>query len=418
MSLPTDHQRPPVQSFKGAANFFKLSSHLSDRLRVLSNQQGVTLFMTLLAAFQAQLYRYTSQEDICIGSPIANRNKGDIEGLIGFFVNTLALRTDLSGNPSFLELLGRVREICVEAYANAELPFERLVAELHPERNLSHTPLFQVTFAFQEDTKKNLVLPDLTLKWLQNHNGTAKFDLTLYVVDSKPELWGWWEYNTDLFDAKTIERMVRHFTNLLEGIVAQPKNRLSELSLLTESERQTLLVNWNDTTADYPRDKCIHELFEAQVEKAPDGIAVVFEEQQLTYCELNAKANQLAHHLRLLGVKPEVLVGICVERSLEMVIGLLAILKAGGAYIPLDPNYPQERINFILEDTQASVLLTQASLLEAIGQHKAQVICLDNDYGAIPQQSWKNLPSLATTDNLAYTIYTSEIGRASCRERV
>ncbi len=407
LSLPTDHQRPPVQSFKGAAKFFKLSSHLSDRLRALSNQQGVTLFITLLAAFQAQLYRYTSQEDICIGSPIANRNHADIEELIGFFVNTLALRTDLSGNPSFLELLSRVREVCVGAYAHADLPFEQLVAELHPERNLSHTPLFQVTFALQEDTKKDLILPDLTLKWLENHNETAKFDLTLYVVDSKPELRGWWEYNTDLFDATTIERMVGHFTNLLEGIVAHPEKRLSELPLLSASEHLNLLVNWNNTTTNYPQDKCIHELFEAQVERTPSVIAVVFEEQQLTYRELNAKANQLAHHLCSLGVKPEVRVGICVERSLDMLIGLLAILKAGGAYVPLDPIYPQERIAFILEETQAAVLLTQAKLRETIPQHQAQVVCLDSDWHLIAQQSQENLYSLATTDDIAYTIYTS-----------
>ncbi|AVH69209.1 non-ribosomal peptide synthetase [Nostoc sp. 'Lobaria pulmonaria (5183) cyanobiont'] len=407
LSLPIDRQRPPVQSFKGAARFFKLSSHLSDMVRSLSRQQGVTLFMTLLAVFQAQLYCYTSQEDICIGSPVANRNHTGIEGLIGFFVNTLVFRTDLSGNPSFLELLGRVREVCIGAYTHADLPFERLVEELHPERNLSHTPLFQVTFALQEDTKKDLVLPNLTLKWLHNNSETAKFDLTLYVVDSKPELWGWWEYNTDLFDAGTIERMVGHFTNLLEGIVTQPENRLSELPLLTEPERQTLLVDWNDTTTDFPQDKCIHELFEAQVARTPDAVAVVFEDQQLSYRELNQRANQLAHYLQKQGVKPEVLVGICVERSLDIVIGLLAILKAGGAYIPLDPSYPQERLAFILENAQISVLLTQTSLVEAIPQQKSQVVCLDAHWYYIAQQSKENLFSEVTPDNLAYVIYTS-----------
>ncbi|MGB3656117.1 MAG: amino acid adenylation domain-containing protein [Rivularia sp. (in: cyanobacteria)] len=406
LSLPTDYQRPPVQSFQGAAREFELSPQLSERLRFLSKQQGATLFMTLLAAFQVLLYRYTSQEDICIGSPIANRNQSQIEGLIGFFVNTLALRTDLSGNPSFLELLDRVREVCIGAYQRAELPFERLVAELHPERNLSHTPLFQVTFALQSDTKTDLVLPDLTLKWLQNHSETAKFDLSLYVVDSQPQLRGWWEYNTDLFDATTVERMAGHLINLLEGIVAQPEKRLSELPLLTEAERQ-MLFDWNNTATNYPEDKCIHQLFEAQVEKMPNAVAVVFENQQLTYRQLNNKANQLARYLRFLGVKPEVLVGICVERSLDMLIGLLAILKAGAAYVPLDPVYPQERIAFILEETQAAVLLTQASLLETIPQHQARVVCLDSDWHLIAQQSQENLCSLATTDDLAYTIYTS-----------
>ncbi|WP_413198526.1 amino acid adenylation domain-containing protein [Nostoc piscinale] len=407
LSLPTDRPRPPVQSFNGTTRNFQLSSELSQGLRSLSKQQGVTLFMTLLAAFQAQLYRYTSQEDICLGSPIANRNHADIEGLIGFFVNTLVLRTDISGNPSFRELLKRVRDVCVGAYAHADVPFEQLVGELQPERNLSHTPLFQVTFAFQEDTKKDLVLPDLTLQWLQNHNGTAKFDLSLYVVDSQPEIWGWWEYNTDLFDAATIERMVGHFTNLLQDIITFPEKRLSELSLLTEIELQTLLVKWNQTTTNYDLDKCIHELFEQQVNKTPDAVAVEFANQQLTYQELNAKANQLADYLRSLGVKPEVLVGICVERSLDMIIGLLAILKAGGAYIPLDPNYPSERIAFILEDTQAPVLLTQTALLAVMPPHQAKVICLDTDWHHISQHSQKNLVTEITPENLAYIIYTS-----------
>ncbi|MHC0066354.1 amino acid adenylation domain-containing protein [Nostoc sp. UIC 10890] len=405
--MPTDRPRPPVQSFKGAIATFKLSSGLTQKLKSLSNRQGVTLFMTLLAAFQAQLYRYTNQQDICIGSPIANRNHADIEGLIGFFVNTLVLRTDLSGNPSFLELLKRVREVCVNAYAHADITFERLVEELHPERHLSQTPLFQVMFDWLEDSKKDLMLPDLTLKWLQNHSQTAKFDLTLSVVDANPELWGWWEYSTDLFDAATIDRMIGHFTNLLEAIVTHPEKRLLDLPLLTETERQTLLLDWNDTTINYPQDKCIQELFEAQVERTPDAVAVVFEEEQLTYRQLNVKANQLAHHLQTLGVKPEVLVGICVERSLDMIIGLLGILKAGGAYLPLDPSYPQERLAFILEDSQVAVLLTQASLMEVMPQHKAKVVCLDADWHLIAQQSQDNILRKLSADNLAYVIYTS-----------
>jgi amino acid adenylation domain-containing protein/non-ribosomal peptide synthase protein (TIGR01720 family) len=407
LELPADRPRPPIQSFSGSTSFFQLSPRLTDMLRSLSKQQGVTLFMTLLAAFQAQLYRYTSQEDICIGSPIANRNHPDIEGLIGFFVNTLVLRTDISGNPSFLELLNRVREVCVGAYAHADLPFERLVGELHSERNLSHTPLFQVMFTLQEDTKKDLVLPGLTLKWLQNYSKTAKFDLTLYVVDAKSELSGWWEYNTDLFDAATINRMTEHFTNLLEGIVSYPEKRLSDLPLLTESERQTLLVKWNDTATNYSHDKCIHELFEAQVEKTPDAVAVVFEEEQLTYRELNSKANQLGHYLQDLGVKPEVLVGICIERSLYMVIGLLAILKAGGAYIPLDPSYPKERLAYMLEDSQPSVLLTQQYLVESLPTHKAKVVCIDSDWRVIANKNTENPPCNITCDRLAYVIYTS-----------
>ncbi|MEH2072606.1 MAG: amino acid adenylation domain-containing protein [Nostoc sp.] len=408
LALPTDRQRPPIQSFQGATSPFKLSPRLTSMLKSLSNQQGVTLFMTLLAAFQAQLYRYTNQEDICVGSPIANRNHTNIEGLIGFFVNTLVLRTDLSRNPSFLELLGRVREVCVGAYAHTDIPFERVVAELHPERNLSHTPLFQVMFALQEDSKKDLVLPGLTLKWLDNHSQTAKFDLTLFVMDAKSELWGFWEYNTDLFDAATIERMNGHLINLLEAIVTDPQKRLSDLPLLTNAEQQTLLGKWNDTTTNYSEEKCIHELFEAQVERTPDALAVVFEEEQLTYRELNLRANQLAHHLQALGVKPEVLVGLCTERSIEMIIGLLAILKAGGAYVPIDPTYPQQRLALVLNNAQLTILLTQQNLLAKLPAHTAKVLCLDEIHwqgisSAIPQNPVNQTNPL----NIAYVIYTS-----------
>ncbi|MGF1980312.1 MAG: amino acid adenylation domain-containing protein [Nostoc sp. CmiSLP01] len=406
LALPTDRPRPPVQSFRGAVASFELSASLTDMLRDLSNAQGVTLFMTLLAAFQALLYRYTGQENICVGSPIANRNQGQIQGLIGFFVNTLVLRTHLAGNPSFLELLNRVRQVCVGAYAHADISFEQLVEELQPDRNLSHMPLFQVMFALQEDTQKQLTLPDLTLNLLPTHTQTARFDLTLHIVDAS-ELRGLLEYNTDLFDAETITRIVEHFRTLLEGIVANPQAKLSDLPILTTDELNQQLLEWNDTAVEYPQELCIHQLFEAQVKRTPDAIAVVFEDKQLTYRELNTKANQLGHYLRSLGVKPEVLVGICVERSLDMVIGLLAILKAGGAYIPLDPSYPQERIVCILENTQAPVLLTQVSFVETILQHKAQVICLDTEWQSIAQQSNENLFSELSTNNLAYVIYTS-----------
>ncbi|WP_407885538.1 non-ribosomal peptide synthetase, partial [Scytonema sp. NUACC26] len=326
---------------------------------------------------------------------------------IGFFVNTLVLRTKFAGNPSFEELLKRVREVALGAYAHQDLPFELLVEQLQPQRDLSHTAIFQVMFVLQNAPMSSLELPGLTLTPLESDSDTAKFDLTLNMTETVEGLIGNLEYNTDLFAENTISRMVGHLQTLLSGIVANPQQRLSELPLLTESERYQLLWKWNDTEVEYPKEQCIHELFEAQVEKTPDAVAVVFESEQLTYWELNAKANQLAHYLRSLGVKPEVLVGICVERSLNMVIGLLAILKAGSAYIPLDPSYPQERLAFILKDTQVSVLLTQTSLLEAIPQQKTQVICLDTDWQLIDQQSQENLFSLLITENLAYTIYTS-----------
>ncbi|KYC36596.1 non-ribosomal peptide synthetase [Scytonema hofmannii PCC 7110] len=407
LALPTDRPRPPVQSFRGAVASFTLSPRLTDMLRSLSSREGVTLFMTILAAFQILLYRYTGQEDICVGSPIANRNQVEIQDLIGLFVNTLVLRTDLSGNPSFLKLLSRVREMCVSAYANADIPFEQLVEELQPERNLSHMPLFQVMFALQENSQKDLTLPGLTLSWLPRHTQTAKFDLTLYLVDAEPELTGLLEYNTDLFAAETITRMVEHFRTLLEGIVADPQQRLSELPMLTATELHRQLVEWNDTSANYPANVCIHQLFEAQVERTSDSVAVVLEEEQLTYSELNARANQLAHYLRAIGVGPEVLVGICTERSLDMVIGLLGILKVGGAYVPLDPTYPQERLSFILEETKVPVLLTQQQLVEQLPEHKAQVVCWDTDWNIIAQQSQDNPVNISKADNLAYVIYTS-----------
>ncbi|WP_153061809.1 non-ribosomal peptide synthetase, partial [Gloeocapsopsis dulcis] len=407
LALPTDRPRPPIQSFQGAVASFELSVSLTDRLRDLSNAEGVTLFMTLLAAFQALLYRYTGQEDIVIGSPIANRNQSEIQGLIGFFVNTLVLRTDLAGNPSFLELLNRVREVCVGAYAHADLPFEQLVAELQPDRNLSHMPLFQVMFAWQEDTQKELTLPGLTLNWLPVHSQSAKFDLTLYMIDSEPKLSGWLEYNTTLFNAETVTQMAEHFCTLLEGIVVHRKAKLSDLPLLTADELHQQLVGWNQTSTNYPANLCIHELFEAQVQKTPDAVAVVFEDEQLTYCELNARANQLAHYLRSLGVKPEVLVGICVERSPAMVIGLLAILKAGGAYVPLDPAYPQERLAYMLSETQLSVVLTQQSLVEQLPAHQAHTVYLDTDWEQIAQESQTNPINTNTVNNLAYVIYTS-----------
>lgn len=406
LQLPTDRPRPAIQTFRGKKQPWQISKTLTEALKSLSQTEAVTLFMTLLAAFKTLLYRYTNQADILIGSPIANRNRKEIEDIIGFFVNTLVLRTDLSGNPSFKELLRRIREVTLDAYAHQDLPFEQLVEQLQPERNLSYTPLFQVMFVLQNAPMEVLKLPDLSLSLMEVEPETAMFDITVFLTETEQGLMGVFEYNSDLFDAATIERMQGHFQTLLEGIVANPDQHLSNLPILTATEQQQLLVNWNQTSADYSS-ICIHQLFEAQVEQTPNAIAVVFEDQQLTYQELNFRVNQLAHYLRSLGVEPEVLVGICVERSLDMLIGLLGILKAGGAYIPLDPSYPQERLAFILEDAQAPVLVTQASLLEAMPQHKAKVVCLDIGWQTIAQQSQENLACEVTPNNLAYVIYTS-----------
>ncbi|AVH63712.1 non-ribosomal peptide synthetase [Nostoc sp. 'Peltigera membranacea cyanobiont' N6] len=407
LPLPTDRPRPAVQTFNGAYQEFALSVELTQQLTKLSQQQGVTLFMTLLAAYNTLLYRYTGQIDILVGTPIANRDRTEIEGLIGFFVNTLVMRTDLSLNPTFNELLPRIREMALPAYAHQDLPFEMLVEALQPERDLSYTPLFQVMFVLNNAPKPEIELTGLTVSSLPIESAIAKFDLTLGMENTNNGLVGWWEYNTDLFSRSTIERMTGHFVTLLEAIVANPQERISQLPMLTASEQQELLVEWNDTSVDYPIDKCIHQLFEEQVERTPDAVAVVFENQQLTYHELNCRANQLAHYLRSLGVSADVLVGICVERSLEMVVGLLGILKAGGAYVPLDPEYPQERLSFMLADAQVSVLLTQQHLVEKLPEHQARVVHLDKDWVAIAKSSQENPIAQVQASNIAYVIYTS-----------
>ena len=407
LDLSTDHPRPVLQTFRGAHQSLMLPKTLTEGFKALGRQEGVTQFMTLLAVFKVLLYRYTSQDDLIVGTPIANRNRLEIEGLIGCFVNALVLRTDLSGNPSFRDLLRRVREVCLGAYGHQDLPFDRLVEELRLKRDLSRNPLFQVMFVLQNASMRAVELPGLTLSPVEGDSETAHFDLTLVVVDADQGLTASFVYNTDLFEGATIARMLGHFQILLEAMVADPEQRLSDFPLLTDAERQQLLVEWNDTKSDYPRDLCIHQLFEAQAERTPDAIAVVFEHEQLTYGELNRRANQLAHYLRALGVRPEDLVAICLERSLEMVIGLLGILKAGGAYVPLDPAYPKERLAFMLKDARVPVLLTQERLLAGLPECEARVICLDSGWEAIASESGENPINATTPENVAYVIYTS-----------
>ncbi len=414
LELPTDRPRPAVQTFRGATHSFILPVALTESLQALSRREGATLFMTLLAAFKTLLYRYTGRENIVVGIPIANRNRPEVEELIGFFVNTLVLRTDLAGEPTFRELLGRVREVTLGAFAHQDLPFEKLVEVLHPERDMSRNPLFQVMFAFQNTPMEPLILPGLAVSPVEIDSKTAQFDLTLFLEETGQGLKGMVEYNTDLFDATTIERMVKHYQVLLEGVVDNPEQRLWQLPLLTEAERRQILVTWNNTAVEYPHAarKCIHELFEAQVERTPDAVAVVFEDQHVTYRELNRRANQLAHYLQKRGVGPETLVGICVERSLEMVVGLYGILKAGGAYVPLDPTYPPERLIFMMADTQAPVLLTQKKPASVFTDQPhlnrpPRLICLDSDWENIARHTDQNSVSRVTGDNLVYVIYTS-----------
>lgn len=418
LQLPIDRPRPPKQTYRGAQQSISLPAALVESLNALSQQAGASLFMTLLAAFQTMLHRYTGQDDIVVGSPIANRNRPEIEGLIGCFTNTLVLRSDLAGNPTFRTLLARVRATVLDALAHQDLPFEKLVEELQPERDLSRTPLFQVMFVFNNTALTFTQLGGVRVEPVDFESTMVRFDLTLSIMELETGFKGQVAYNADLFDAATIERMVGHFQNLLAGIVDGPLGAdqpIALLPLLTTPERQQLLVEWNATQTDYPQDKCIHQLFEMQVASTPDAEALVFEDQRLTYQELNQRANQLAHYLQTLGVGRgvstgtgvEVPVGVCLERSVEMVIGLLGILKAGGAYVPLDPAYPPERVAFMLEDGQPLVLLTQEALLPTLPQSTAQVLCLDRDWSIFAQQPTTNPASAVTAHNLAYILYTS-----------
>lgn len=422
LNLPTDRPRPARQSYQGATQFLELPKSLSKALKTLAQQEGVTLFMTLLAAFQTLLYRYTQQEDISVGTPIANRNRSEIEPLIGFFVNSLVLRANLSENLTFRELLKQVREVTLGAYAHQDLPFEKLVEELHPERNLSIHPLFQVVFALQNAPMEALELPNLILSSMNIDLKTTRFDLEFHLwesTDSFRSLWGEkWEhtegirgivvYKTDLFDETTISRLIQHFKTLLEAIVIAPEMRISELPLLSLSEQNQLLVKWNNTVTDYPKSLCIHQLFEQQVQRCSQAIAVAYGNQEITYGKLNIYSNQLAYYLQKKGVGSGVLVGIYLQPSPEMIIAMLGILKAGGAYVPLDTSYPEQRLNFMMNDAQIAVLLTDTSVLKDENLFSSfNRVYLDQDWEFIEQESQDNLSCELESDQIAYVIYTS-----------
>lgn len=424
LQLPSDRPRPAVQTYRGATCPLQIAPELTQALEALSQRAGASLFMTLLAAFQTLLYRYTEQEDMAIGSPIANRHRSELEGLIGFFVNSLVLRADLSGNPTFRELLEQVRNVALEAYEHQDLPFEKLVEALDPDRDLSRNPLFQVAFALQNAPMQPLELPGVKLEPAPLESGSTRFDLEVHLWEpahglrtlwqSQEGLSGFLSYSTDLFDLDRIERLIGHFQTLLDGIVANPDARLSDLPLLTQAEQQQL-VEWNlPLTAHEEEDLegstlCFHQIFEAQVQSAPEAIALVSEHGSLTYRELNQRANHLAQSLQQMGVRPDDLVGLCVDRSADMVIGILGILKAGGAYVPLDPKYPSDRLHFMLTDTQVSILLTQSWLVQSLPTSPAKILCLDQPLS--PNLESSNLEPHQvvplTSNHLAYVIYTS-----------
>ncbi len=400
LDLPTDRPRAAGQPSRGAYKVRTLSSDLSSRLSKLSKRESATLFMTLLAAFQTLLWRYSNQPDIVVGSPIAGRNRVEIEDLIGFFINTLVLRADLSGNPTFKALLDQVKETAVGAYAHQDLPFEKLVEELQPQRDLNRNPLFQVMFQFQNTAPPQPNLNGLTTTRVKIPTETAKFDLLLLVREQDDALLCVMEYNSDLFDGETIERMLGNYATLLESIVTDPNAHVADLPLLTAAQRTEILIEWNATNAEFPYQKSIHQLFDEQAQRTPHEVAIVCDTTRLTFAELNARANQLAHYLRKRGVGPEVRVAVCVERSVEMIVGLLAILKAGGTYVPLEPSFPAERIAFIQEDSQARVLLTQQHLSILWSGEK---IYLDNDWPEISEP----LAQISSSENSAHVIYTS-----------
>ncbi|MFL6253470.1 MAG: amino acid adenylation domain-containing protein [Pyrinomonadaceae bacterium] len=411
LELPTDRPRPAVQSFVGASHALTLPRELTEALKEVGRREGATLFMTLLAVFQTLLHRYTGQADIIVGSPVAGRHHAQTENLIGLFINTLVLRTDLSGNPPFRELLARVRETALGATEHQSVPFERLVEELQPRRDLSHTPLFQVMFIFQNAEAASAELPGLSFSSIEVESGTAKFDLTLALGESEEGLNGALEYNSDLFDPATVARMAEHFRTLVEEVAARPDERLARLPMLGADERLQILRGWNETRADYPKDACLQQLFEAQAARTPDAPAARFEDGAwLSYAELNERAERLAGRLRALGVGAESRVGVCLERSVGMVVALLGVLKAGGAYVPLDPAYPRERLAFMLEDAGLSVLLTAESLAETLPAHGAHVVRLDADglaHDGNDETANGTSPRGVASDNAAYIIYTS-----------
>jgi amino acid adenylation domain-containing protein len=409
LELPTDHPRPPIQSYKGAHYSYTLTPELTEQLNSLSQQEGVSLYMLLLAVFNLLLSRYSRQNDLCIGSPIANRPHRQTEGLIGFFANTLVLRNQIKPEQSFQEFLQQTRQTCLEAYQHQDIPFEFLVEQLKPVRSLSYNPIFQVIFAVENNDSEALDLPELKIEWLDSSYPFAKFDLSLLALESDGQLNCIWEYTTDLFETTTIQRMAEHWEILLQQIVTNPQQKISTLSWLTKADQKQLEL-WNQTNRNYPQDKTLVDLFEEQVKSYPNNIALVFEEQSLSYQELNQKANQLAHFLHQnYQIKPDTLIGICVERSLEMAIALLGVLKTGAAYVPVDPSYPEERIKFILENSKISLLLTQSFINDKLSgflsKFSGQSINLDRlDFESFPCH---NLALQSKPNDLAYVIYTS-----------
>lgn len=420
LELPTDRARPAVISGHGAEQILEIREELAEKLRKLSREEGVTLFMVMIAGFKVLMNRYSGQEDMVIGSGIANRRRKEMEGLLGMIINTQVLRTDMSGDPQCVELFKRVREVTLGAYENQDLPFDRIVEELHPVRSLSYNPLAQVFYTFFDVPMNEMRLPGIEIEEIVTHNRSAKFDINVVVLLPQEQRVGSgnhaaggneirviFEYSTDLFDDETMSRMMEHYERLLESMVKDKHQRISQLDMLTDRERDQLLFGWNDTTVDYAKDKFIHSMFEDQAKLTPEAVALICGDERISYAELNTRANQLASYLREIGIGRGSIVGICLERSVNMIVGLIGILKAGAAYLPLDPEYPMERIAFMFTDAKASALLTEEKFAERIFDHDAKVIYLDSDWPAIAECDERNLPNEVLPEDLAYVIYTS-----------
>jgi amino acid adenylation domain-containing protein len=403
LELPMDHPRPARQSFRGAAEGIEYSGEILPRLKEIGRERNATLFMTLLAAFDLLMWRYSGQADLLVGTPIANRNRRETEALIGFFVNTLVLRSKVNGNGTFRELLDQVRETTLRAYEHQDVPFEKLVEELQPQRSLSRHPLFQVLFTLQDGGE--LKLSGLELTWMDTANDIAKFDLSFFISETSTGLYAWFEYDTELFERPTVARMLRHFEVLLEAIAANPDARLSELPMLTEAEREQLR-EWNQTTTDYGRDLCLQQIVETQVLQQPEAVAVLHGKEQITYRELNERANQLAHYLREHGVGLDVRVGILLERSVNFVVAVLGIIKAGGTYVPLDGTYPKQRLQFMLEDADVRLLLTERNQPQ-VATDATEVVYLDHAAELLANVSRENPENVNQAEDLAYVMYTS-----------
>ncbi|MEJ7675718.1 MAG: amino acid adenylation domain-containing protein [Chitinophagaceae bacterium] len=409
LELPTDYLRPVERSNRGAVLGFSIDKILTDQLKALNRQEGTTLFMTMLAAFKILLHRYSGQEDICVGSPIANRTQKEIEDLIGFFINTLALRSKVKSDMSFKELLQQIRDTTMEAYEHQDVPFEKVVGAVVKERDMNRNPLFQVMLVMQNTPKVDtLYLGDIPLASEEFLHDTTHFDLSFSISESGNSLNGSVEYSTDLYTEETIKRMVLHFKTLLGSIVKYPQQNIGLLPMLTKAEEHQLLIEFNDTATEYPKDKTIVDLFEEQALKTPDTVALVFEEEKLTYKELNDKSNQLAHYLKSKGVKEGILVPICIEKSVEMIIGILGILKAGGAYVPIDPVYPEDRISYMLEDTQAKIIVTSKKSEVLLPEKEGiEIVDVNGEWMMSRSELKDNTISTLAPNQLAYVIYTS-----------